>query len=74
MIEQICITVMSCGSIFLLSSKSSRTSRWGFVMGLLGQPFWIYASFTHAQWGIFAVSLWYTIAHVRGIVNHFKRV
>ena len=71
MIEQIIIMVMSCGSIFLLSSK--RLFRWGFVVGLMGQPFWIHTALTHEQWGILAVSLWYTIAHVRGIRNHFKK-
>lgn len=69
-IVQVIITVCSCGSIFLLSGK--KYVKWGFVVGLLGQPFWVWTSWDNAQWGIFLVSLWFTFSHGRGIYNHWK--
>lgn len=72
MIIQIAITLFSCLSISLLSSK--KFFKYGFVAGLCGQPFWIYTSWDNGQWGIFLVSLWFTGAHIRGIRNHWRRV
>lgn len=69
MISQIAIIVFSCLSIFLFSTKDYF--RYGFVAGLIGQPFWIYSAINTAQWGIFVVSIWFTISHIRGIKNHF---
>jgi hypothetical protein len=68
-ITQIAITVFSCTSIFLFSTKSYY--RYGFIAGIVGQPFWIYSSYSTGQWGIFLVSLWFTVAHIRGLKNHF---
>lgn len=71
MIVQIAITVFSCLSIWLFGSK--KLFKYGFIAGLLGQPFWIYTAYDNAQWGIFAVSIWFTISHIRGIRNHIIR-
>jgi hypothetical protein len=43
--------------------------RWGLIVGLMGQPFWFWSSWQHEQWGIFAVSVWYTYAWLQGIWN-----
>lgn len=34
-------------------------------------PFWLWATFHAEQWGIFAVSLWYTYAWCQGIYNYW---
>jgi hypothetical protein len=69
MLIQFAIVFFSCISVFLFSTKS--WFRYGFVVGLLGQPFWIYASIESGQWGIFVVAIWFTVSHIRGIRNHF---
>jgi hypothetical protein len=30
------------------------------LVGLAGQPFWLLATWQKKQWGMFALSLWYT--------------
>lgn len=66
---QIPIIIFSCGANYLFSSKTKY--KYGFVVSLMGQPFWIYTTYYHSQWGMFIVSLWFTIQHVRGIKNHW---
>jgi hypothetical protein len=66
-IDQIAILIFSCSSIWALSSKRYFL---GFILGLCGQPFWIYSSLTAGQYGIFLVSLWFTGNHIKGIINH----
>lgn len=40
--------------------------RWACIAGLASQPFWWYATAHADQWGMFAVSLIYTLAWLRG--------
>lgn len=68
--DQVAILIFSCLSILLFSTK--KAYRFGFVAGLCGQPFWIYSSLCAEQWGIFAVSLWYTFFHIKGIMTHWR--
>lgn len=43
----------------------------GFVVGLASQPLWFVATWRARQWGMFALSAWYTGAWIVGIRNHF---
>ncbi len=70
MLIQAIIVVCSCISIGLLSSK--KHFRYGFIAGVVGQPFWIYETLRTEQWGMFIVSLWFIWSHARGIKNNFK--
>jgi hypothetical protein len=65
---QILIIISSCGAIWLLS-HTEHWSRWGFIVGLAGQPLWFYDTFRKKQWGIFMVTLWFTFSYGQGIWN-----
>jgi hypothetical protein len=71
-IIQVAIPVISGSSIWLLS-RHETWRRWGFIVGLAGQPLWFYTTIKAAQWGIFALSVWFTYAHVQGIYNFWLR-
>ena len=72
-IAQAAIILFSCLSIWLLSRKHAGIRRWGYIAGLAGQPFWIYAALDSGQWGVFGVSLWFTYCHLSGIHTHWIR-
>ncbi len=38
---------------------------------MLGQPFWFYAAWQAGQWGIFAVSITYALAWLKGLWNYW---
>jgi len=69
MVAQIAIVLFSGVSIWALAGKRYRL---GFAVGLLGQPFWIYAVAVEGQWGMLIVSVWFTINHARGLWEHRK--
>ncbi len=71
-VDQIGILVFSCASIWFLARPKAGIRRIGYVLGLMGQPFWLYATITKAQWGMVAVSVWFTYCHCRGIYAHWK--
>ena len=69
-ISQIGIGVFGCSAVWLVGRRE-KWRRWGYVMGLVGQPFWIYTTIQHGQWGILVLSAWYTYSWAAGLRNHW---
>jgi len=67
-ISQIAIFIFGVASIILVARKN----KWGFVLGLLTQPFWFVTSFLNEQWGIFFLSFVYTISWIYGVYKWFS--
>lgn len=70
-IAQAGIAVFGCSAIWFVGHKDQKTRRWGYVLGLLGQPCWFIATIPTKQWGMVAVSVWYAFAWGRGFYNHW---
>jgi nicotinamide riboside transporter PnuC len=68
-VSQIAIFILGISGIVLIGRKN----KWGFVFGLLVQPFWFYTAFINQQWGIFFVSFAYTISWSYGIYQWFYK-
>ena len=66
-ISQIGVAIFGITAIILVSKKN----KWGFVLGLLSQPFWYITSFINEQWGIFFLSIVYTGSWILGIYEWF---
>lgn len=69
MIIQILIVLFSCSAIYLVSQKH-KYAKWGYLIGFIGQPLWLYTSFVTEQWGIFILSLFYMYSWGIGIYNY----
>jgi nicotinamide riboside transporter PnuC len=66
-IAQVGIFVFGVLGIVLVARKN----KWGFVFGLLSQPFWYITSIQNKQWGIVLVSVVYTGSWAYGIHEWF---
>lgn len=62
------ILILTAWSIWILTSEAPR---WGFVVGLASQPFYIVATWRARRWGMFIVAWMLCGFWSRGIVNHF---
>lgn len=65
--SQVAIFIFGTSAIVLVARKS----KWGFVFGLLSQPFWFITSALNHQWGVFLVSAIYTCSWAYGIYEWF---
>jgi hypothetical protein len=63
-ISQILIPVLSGASIYMLTRKRVIL---GSALGLAGQPFWLYSTYVGELWGMFALSIWFTVQYIRGL-------
>jgi hypothetical protein len=68
MIVQVFIILFSCSAIWLVGRKE-HWRRWGYILGLLGQPFWFYSAINASQWGIVALCCFYTYSWAQGVYN-----
>lgn len=74
MIEQVIIAICGTSSVWLSQSPSFAQRRWAPIIGVLAQPFWLYATWKSAQWGMFALSIVYVVGWARGVRTYwFKR-
>jgi nicotinamide riboside transporter PnuC len=71
-IVQISIFVLGATAIWFVSRRE-RWSRWGYIIGLISQPFWLYTTIKNQQWGMVALSVWYTYSWFQGIWNFWIR-
>lgn len=70
---QYCIFILGILTSFLVNDPRVKWRRWGCVVGLIGQPFWIYSAIVAHQWGIFALSIFYTMMWWRGVYHQWVR-
>jgi len=68
MVANIGIATFGLLAIVFVSFKNP----WGFVFGLLSQPFFFICSILHRQWGLFVVNIAYTISWIIGIYLWFE--
>jgi len=69
LIAQIGITIFGVSAIILVAKKN----KWGFVLGLISQPFWIITSLINKQWGVLLLSVIYIGSWSYGIFEWFYK-
>ncbi len=72
LIIQIFLFTLSVSAMFLIS-RIDKWKKWGYICGLLSQPFWFLTTVPSKQYGLIALSCVYTIAWCMGIYNYFIR-
>ncbi|RZA06439.1 MAG: hypothetical protein EOO68_04945 [Moraxellaceae bacterium] len=70
MLIQIIIALTGVISIWLSQDNNPRR-KYACIIGLIGQPFWFYHTYTTQQWGIFLLSFFYTAAWMNGVYNYW---
>lgn len=71
-IVQTMIVFGGCGNYVFLSHKRGTIRRWGYVVGLAGEPFWLYESVTKGQVGIIIVTFVTTTFLIIGLRNNWR--
>lgn len=62
MIAQLMILMTGIPAVVLAQTGSPKYAKWGPILGLIGQPFWLYSTWTAGQWGMFINAILYTMA------------
>ena len=65
------IIVLFGGLAVWFVGRTEQWGKWGYIFGLCSQPFWLYTTIIHNQWGLFALSCWYTFSWAQGVWNYW---
>lgn len=69
-VEQIFIFIFGVSAI-LLVGRNDKWRKYGFIFGLIGQPFWFYSAYHTQQWGVLLMCLFYTYSWSLGFYNNW---
>jgi hypothetical protein len=69
-ISQYIIMVLGPTAVWVVG-WSGRHRRWGYIIGLIVQPFWFITLYMNEQWPLFVVAFLYTFSWLQGIWNHW---
>ncbi|MBR9677282.1 nicotinamide mononucleotide transporter [Candidatus Woesearchaeota archaeon] len=69
LIAQIGIALFGVTALVLVARKN----KWGFVLGLISQPFFFITVIINKQWGIFTLAFIYTFTWAYGIYEWFYK-
>lgn len=70
---QLMLAVFGLTALWLAMGRSERGRRWSPIIGLAGQPFWLWFAVSVQAWGLLALSLAYTAVYVRGAWVQWRR-
>ena len=71
MIEQIFLAVTGIIAIYLTQQQNEKYKKYAPIFGLLGQPVWFYVTYSSEQYGMFILSVFYTLIWVLGFYNYW---
>ncbi len=71
--EQIGIALFGATAVIFSQDRRATWRRWACIFGIVGQPFWFYATFKAGQWGMFALCFLYAYGWARGIWNNWVK-
>lgn len=72
-LDQVMIPLTGLVAAWVVQDTRGHVRRWACIIGLLGQPFWFYSTWTASQWGTFILVVGYTVSFLRGLWN-FRRL
>jgi len=69
--QQIIILLSSAGAIGLVLTHApcTRINRLGCLIGLIGQPFWLWENMRADQFGMFLVGIWFLGWYAYGLLR-----
>ena len=70
---QALIVISGALAVALTQSTLAERRRWAPIVGLIGQPFWLYMTFSWATWGMFLCSVLYTLIWLYGVWTNWPR-
>lgn len=66
MLTQIALAAFGLTALWLAMGDSYLGRRWAPVVGLAGQPWWVWFAINSEAWGLLVLSLAYTVVYACG--------
>jgi hypothetical protein len=74
MLVQLALAICGLAALWLAMGTSARGRRWAPLIGLCGQPAWLWFAWDVRAWGLVAVSIAYTAVYARGAWLQWRKM
>lgn len=74
MLAQLGIAMFGLSALWMAVGNNPRARRWACIVGLGGQPFWIWFALSSEAWGVLLLTAGYTAVYLRGAWVQWRRV
>lgn len=64
------IFLFGCSAVWLIG-RPEPWRRWGYILALCSQPFWLLMAFVQQDWGVFFISWVYAYSWAQGVWFHW---
>ena len=68
---QVIILLTGAIPIWITQQSNESIKKYACLVGLSGQPFWFYETFSNQQYGIFVLTILYTAIWIIGFYNYW---
>lgn len=62
------LLMMSGTAVWLLAGKNEKRQLIGCIIGVCGQPLWLWSTWIYGQWGIFILALVFLYSYGKGAI------
>ena len=69
---QFALAFFGLTALWMAMGHNEQARRWAPVVGLAGQPFWLWFALAADAWGLLALSLAYSAVYAHGAWMQFK--
>lgn len=73
-LNQLMIMILGMTSIACISTTNLKIMKWGFFFGMMAEPYWMFSSIMHEQFGISVLVCVYTVCHLKGYIITCKKI
>lgn len=72
MLTQLALAFFGLSAMFMATGNNTRARRWAPIIGLCGQPAWMYFAYQTQAGGLAVLSLVYTMVYIRGALVQWR--
>lgn len=69
-ISQYAIMLLGPAAIWVVGWRG-KYRRWGYIIGIICQPFWFITLYCNEQWPVFVVAFLYMFSWLQGLWNYW---
>jgi hypothetical protein len=70
---QLALALFGLSALWMAMGTNAAARRWAPIVGLCGQPAWVWYAYSADAWGLLVLSLAYTAVYARGAAAQWRR-
>lgn len=70
---QLLIAIFGLSSIYMAMDNDTRLRKWAPIVGLCGQPAWLYFAWQSQAWGLGLLVAAYTVVYANGVRVQWRK-